>query len=539
MSRHPRRLAACGSLVQLLFLPAPQQVSHLLGIQQAGDAQVVGLLVAAGRRRRPERRSVEDHLIEFGFCAEVFDLVVLLAGLVALLRGEFGVQRVLQGLPVRLAEDVVALGFHLAGQHQQVGHRRQEDAGCLAGPPGPDEAPDRLGEEQRCRRARGIDADREPGHVDAFGHHSHRHQPPRGSLGEGGDPLGGALVVGQHHGGVLAGDLLQEFGVGPRSGLVGGDDHPAGVGHVLAQAAQPGIGRGDHRGHPFSRGVQRGPPCPRGLLSGQRFAEAGGMLLAGAIPPTGLAGVGHEHHRPHDPVGQCVGVSIAVVGLGSREAVRSRFVIDERDRAVVAAERGAGQRQPSGRVVERLPDGVTPGFGVTAMVDLVENHERLAVLGADPVPARVTGHLGVGHHDTVVLVGGLRVGVGEPRVQRNADPCRGLRPLNLEVFGRDDDRDSLDGAFAEQFGDDTQGKRRLACAGGRHRQEIPGLGRQILHQRAPLPATQCPGCLHRPHRGLPSTGATLVQPRGPQRFVRRVLGRPPEANDLALGIGEC
>ena len=211
------------------------------------------------------------------------------------------------------------------------------------------------------------------------------------------------------------------------------------------------------------------------------------MFFAGAVPPAGLPGVGHEQHRPHDTVGQGVGVTVGVVGFRSGEPVRPGFIGDERDRAVVAAERGAGERQPPGRVVERLPDGVAPGLGVTAVVDLVEHDERLAVLGAHPVPARVAGHLGVGHHDAVVLVGGLRVGVGEPRVQCDADPGGGLCPLDFEVFGRDDDGDRFDGALTEQFGHDPQRERRFTGAGGGHRQEIPGLGGQIPAQGASLP----------------------------------------------------
>ena len=54
------------------------------------------------------------------------------------------------------------------------------------------------------------------------------------------------------------------------------------------------------------------------------------------------------------------------------------------------------------------------------MVDLVEDHQRLAVLGAHPVPGRVAGHLRVGDDDPWYSLGGLRVGVGELRVQRDA-----------------------------------------------------------------------------------------------------------------------
>jgi hypothetical protein len=68
-------------------LAPAQQLAHLIGLQQTGDAEVVGLLVAAGRGGGAERSAVEDHLIEFGLGAKVFDLVVRLAGFVTALRG--------------------------------------------------------------------------------------------------------------------------------------------------------------------------------------------------------------------------------------------------------------------------------------------------------------------------------------------------------------------------------------------------------------------------------------------------------------------
>ena len=39
----------------------------------------------------------------------------------------------------------------------------------------------------------------------------------------------------------------------------------------------------------------------------------------------------------------------------------------------------------AGRVVERLADGVAPALGVAAVVDLVEDDQGLALLGAHPV----------------------------------------------------------------------------------------------------------------------------------------------------------
>ncbi len=82
------------------------------------------------------------------------------------------------------------------------------------------------------------------------------------------------------------------------------------------------------------------------------------------------------------------------------------------------------------------------------------------------MPGGVAGNLGVGDYDAVILRGGLRVRVGELGVEGNAVPCGGLRPLDLEVLGGDDDGDRLDGALGEEFGDDPQGEGGLTGPGG-------------------------------------------------------------------------
>ena len=116
--------------------------------------------------------------------------------------------------------------------------------------------------------------------------------------------------------------LGQQVGVGARGGLVGGDDHAAGVGHVPSRSCRSRVSAaGDHRGHPLAGRVQRGAPRPGGLLGVQRLAEAGRVLLAGAVAPARLAGVGQEHHRPDHTVGQRLGVAVGVVGLRAQQPV--------------------------------------------------------------------------------------------------------------------------------------------------------------------------------------------------------------------------
>ena len=228
-----------------------------------------------------------------------------------------------------------------------------------------------------------------------------------------------------------------------------------------AQQAQPLVGSRDHRGHPLTGRVQRGAPGPRGLLGRQRLAQSCRVLLAGAVPPARLPGIGEEHHWPDHAVGECLGISVAVVGLRARDSVGAGRVGDERDRAVVAAKGCARQRKSARRVAERFPDGVAPGLGVTAVVDLVEDDQGFALLGAHPVQRRMRRDLGVGDHHAVVFRRGLGVGVGELRVQGQPVGRRGPGPLHLEVLGGHDDGDLLDGALGQQLGDHPQRERRL------------------------------------------------------------------------------
>ena len=195
-------------------------------------------------------------------------------------------------------------------------------------------------------------------------------------------------------------------------------------------------------------------------------------------------------------VGRRAGQTLFVGGVG-----------DERDRAVIAAERRPGQAESPGGVGERLPNSLAPAFGVAAVVDLVENHQRPAVLGAHAVAHRVAGHLGVGDHDSVIVLRGGGVGIGESWIQ--GDPrhrtCR--RPLGFEVFGGHHDGDPFDRAVGQKFAGDPQCECRLACSGRCHQEKILWFGRQIAHQGPPLPAPQRPGagrldCPH-PQASLP------------------------------------
>ena len=265
---------------------------------------------------------------------------------------------------------------------------------------------------------------------------------------------------------------------------------PPASGTCVAQLPQPLVCGGDHRGHPFAGGIQRGAPRPRGLLGGQRLAESGRVLFAGAVAPARFPGVGEEHHRADHTVGQSLGVAVGVVGFRTRYPVGAGGVGDEGDGAVVAAKRRARQGKSAGGVAERFADRVAPGLGVTAVVDLVEDHQGVALLGAHPVQRRARRDLGVGDHHAVVLRRGRGAGVGEPRVQRQAVAPGGLRPLHLEMLGGHHHGDVIDDAMREQFGGDPQREGGLPGSRGGHGQEIARLTGQVLHQRAALPASQ-------------------------------------------------
>ena len=287
------------------------------------------------------------------------------------------------------AQDVVALELHLGGEAEQVRDRGQEHRRGLAALAGPDEAADGLREVQRRGGDGGVDADRQPWHVDALGDHPHRDHPAVVAVGERRDPLRGGLLVGEHHDRLAAGELGQQPGVGTGGVLVGGDHQPAGVRDVTTYLGEALVRRRQHRRHPGAVRVQRGAQRLRGHVLGQRLAQPRGHLVAGAGAPLHLAAVGHEQHRPHDVVGQRVGVAVGVVGDAARHAVPAGGVGDERDRVDVGAERRAGQGEPPLRRLERLAHRVAPRHRVAGVVHLVEDHQGLEPLGADPVGQRV------------------------------------------------------------------------------------------------------------------------------------------------------
>ena len=98
---------------------------------------------------------------------------------------------------------------------------------------------------------RGVHADREARHVDALGHHPHGDHPAARVARELLDARARLLLVGEHDGGLLPADALEDLRVRARDGLVGRDDEPARVGDAV-----PHLGRAGGRR----------PAAPRGSI---------------------------------------------------------------------------------------------------------------------------------------------------------------------------------------------------------------------------------------------------------------------------------
>ena len=122
-----------------------------------------------------------------------------------------------------------------------------------------------------------------------------------------------AGIVGEDDRGCLPSEVAQLAGIGPRLGLVGGDDQATGIGDVPPDLGEPGIGGNEHRGHPLTLGIQgRAPGLSHGVL-GQGLAEPGADLVTGLSAPPHFAAVGQEDDRPDNAISQGLGIPVGVV----------------------------------------------------------------------------------------------------------------------------------------------------------------------------------------------------------------------------------
>ena len=286
-------------------------------------------------------------------------------------------------------------------------------------------------------------------------------------------------------------------------------------------------------GHPRPGRVERGAQRLRGQVLGQRLAEPGGDLVAGAGAPLHLAGVGHEQHRPDDVVGQRVRVAVGEVGDRARHAVVAGRVGDERDRVDVGAERRAGQRQPAGRRLERLAHALAPRQRVAGVVHLVEDHQRLEPLGADPHRERVDRDAGVGDRDADEVA--ARSCPCRRRTSgRSGCPARAAASahwiLRCSVGATIVIRSTM--PAAEQLGRDRERERRLAGARRRDGEEVARGPVEVVRHRRRLPGAQGrgrpPGRALRPGRSerVGLGGRRSGRPVTRRRPRRRLHGLP-------------
>ena len=446
----------------------------------------------------PERGAIEDHLVEFGGRGQRFELRLQLATRLLVAVGPLE-QIVVEAVALGRPEHVVALDLHVAGELEQVPDARQEDRRRLA----------RLGVRARTARSPAR-------RTAAWTRSSRRHRRPGAECRRPRTPSARPPSTagcrtrirrsGRRHrrrrrarwsafSPVISPSSLR---VRPGGLLVGGDHETAGIGHATRPLhLQPGVGRSQHLRHPVALGIQSGTPRLRDEVLRHRLTETGRQLVTGTRAPPRLAGVGEEHHRPHDAVSERVTVAVRRVAPGPQQPVAATLVVDERDRVVVGTEGRAGEHQTAYRRLERGFDAVAPRPRVTGMVDLVEDDERLAGHRAAPVDRRGHADLGVGHDGAVEVMRRVHVGVAERGVELDADQPGRLRPLRLEVLGRRDDRDRVDGAVCRA----TPPRSAARTSSCRHRASRPrGSSRRdgAGNRPAPCAATReaagtCPG----------------------------------------------
>ena len=181
--------------------------------------------------------------------------------------------------------------------------------------------------------------------------------------------------------------------------LVHRNHQTTGVGMLLAQLHQLGVGMSHDGGQPVSIETQRRPqplvrqgPRQRVLERRRHLTAVGGHPFHLPTEPR------EEHGSDHPPIGQCLAVSVLDVGdhlIG--------LVQHEGDGSCVTTEWRTGQGQAPGRRGEGLAHPFAPGPFVTGVMDLVQDHET--------APSEIDEGLGrgadllVGRDDTVHVLG--------------------------------------------------------------------------------------------------------------------------------------
>ena len=284
VARDARRSASARrSGSRALALPVLQQAAHLVGLEQAGDAEEVHLLLRPDVHLAgvAELGAVVEHVRERRLRAERLERSRsprrdAASPACARASSASSAAKMSPSSLIRAAQHVVALELQLGGEAEQRRARRQEDRRRLAALAGPHEPADGLGEEQRRGGRRGVDTDREPrarrrprrpsGRRPSSGRRPRR--TSRSSSRRPSRPRARRSASRRRSGASTAAYARAES-------WSRGDHQPAGVRHVLAHLGEPPVRRRQHRGDPGAARVERGPQRLRGHVLGQRLAEPG------------------------------------------------------------------------------------------------------------------------------------------------------------------------------------------------------------------------------------------------------------------------
>ncbi len=305
---------------------------------------------------------------------------------------------------------------------------------------------------------------------------------------------------------------------------IGRDRQAAGVGLLLTDRRQPGVGLRHDGRQPLAVEAEGGAQALGDPGRVERVGERRRLDRTVWRGPLHQSVDPGEVDGPHHPaVAQRLAVAVLVVRHRLVE-----HVAHEGDGRRVAPEGGARQAQPPRGGVEGGAQRGAPGALVAGVVDLVEDHEGVARQTAQLGRRVAGGHLLVGGHHAVHVA--RQRDARRPRgVERQTEPVGGKCPLLLEVGGRrhhDEARWSGAGAtrrshLAERDAGRGEGEGRLAGARRGDGQEVGrGAGREPIEGRA-LPGTKTKGRRH----GGRSVSRFAAGEASPGPSVHLVVGR--------------
>jgi len=200
------------------------------------------------------------------------------------------------------------------------------------------------------------------------------------------------------------------------------------------------------------------------------FRDTGDKVVAGTVATDNTVRI-----RVEATGGGTALAGIPRMGAHAHGAPPRGPIAHKGDGRFIGAKRRTGQREAVVDVVVGFLDAIAPAFGIAGVVDLVQDHQGAPRGGNGAVLEGVHAHLGIGHHDAV-HAGVDRRGVREGRIQGQAHPRGGGRPLRLQVLGRHHDDDAFYRAVFHKLRRDAQSKGGFTRTWGRHGHKILWLG---------------------------------------------------------------